>query len=390
MQRPHAVLGAASLQGTQRKGMANPDEFGFVWLLIIALVLIVIFSVVSIPGGGPTQNVTVAEFTLGSVGTQAEASKAYSLGTVVVGEPQKEVLKTIPQVSLGANLFSADTLETTVTVPDYLFDTLRDGAITFGVLETNNYGDLVVQWNGKELYRGKASLGPQTLALSRDLIKPQNTLRLTATGPGWRFWAGTVYILGNVQVSVRTGPAKLAGFDLSNSDLQGFDRGELTFTASGAQDKLLVAVNNRVISSRTPAGPTTVPFTISDAPLRAGTNVLALSSNSTMTLIDANLRVYTLGPGTVRERTFNLTQSHLDQLKASGARGAVRYEVAAVDRAGTLTFTLNGNPLPASRPELGSNAASFSAAEARAGENTLQASGTGAFQVGRVTVTIEK
>ena len=317
---------------SSRIGMKNPDEFGFVWVLIAAFILIVIFSLASgLPGlGGPSQNLTVAEFTLGSVGAQAEASKAYSLGTVTIGEPQKEALKTVPQVSLGANLLSADALETTVAVPDYLADSLRDGAITFGVLETNNYGDLVVQWNGKELYRGRASLGPQQLLLSRDLIKPQNTLRLTATGPGWRFWAGTVYILGNVQVSVRTGPAKLAGFELSSSDLQGFDRAELTFTASGAQDKLLVAVNNRIISSRTPAGPTTISFSLTDVPLRIGTNVLALSANTTMTLIDANLRIYTLGPGSVRTRSFNLTQEQLNAL--SGARGAIRYEVRSEER----------------------------------------------------------
>lgn len=368
--------------------IGNPDKFGFVWLLIAAFIIIIVFGALgTIPGiGGPANGTVLAELTLGPVGAETEATRSYAIGTFTVGDPQVETVKTIPQVSLGANLLSSDALETQVAVPEWLLGSARDASLTFGVLETNNYGDLVIEWNGKELSRGQAALGPNTILIPRELIKAQNTLRLTATGPSWRFWAGTVYILGNVQVGVRYGPAKLYGFDLAPADLQGFDRGELSFYASGSAN-LDVLVNGRSVSSSAPAGATTARFTIADAPLRAGTNILTLSvPQGFVTLQSAQLRIYTLGPGIARERSFNLTQEQL----SIAARPVLRYEVSSMERPGALSFALNGRALPAQQPQLGGNSLALSQSDLRAGENLLSASGTGSFTIGAVKLVAER
>ena len=172
----------------------------FVWVLAIALILIIVVGVFSyfVPYTGPLTNITISTFSPGQVGyVQDFVARRIELRTFTVGEEQTELLRTWPQMELATSWLGGNSEKASVSVPDYLMETARGVRITFNVYQTNNYGNLVIKWNGREIMNQAAPQGQHELFIDKNDVRGSNSLEAYTTGPGFFFWASSVYIIKN-------------------------------------------------------------------------------------------------------------------------------------------------------------------------------------------------
>jgi len=374
------------------KKMKGIDDF--IYVLVIALALVVIFGVVSVflpysgtPGTGG-QNITVAEFSLGSVGYAENEPRSAALGTFTVGEIQAEELKRVPQLEISAGWFGSNSEEFNVVVPSHYRDVLRDITVTFNVRETNEYGNLNVKWNGKSFFAERAPRGSYEVKIDANYVEDSNKLEVSADGPGLAFWAASIYTLRDFRINLDYGPSKLIAFTLGQGDLNTFSKGELRFIGFG-NSNLRVLINGYKIWEGLPDGVEEIGFNYSDAPLRLGENIMSLECpGGRVTLNNARLDLYVLTNQVTRTRNIELTDTQFDLLDKQNKLGELRYRVDTITRQGELNIELNGNDLDASVVRTGWNSVMFTADQALSGTNTFEFSGTGFWDISEAQVLI--
>lgn len=369
----------------------------FIYVLAIALGLIVIFGVFSLffpysglPGTGVGQNVTIAEFSVGAVGYAEDEPKSSELGTFTVGEPQAEELKRVPQLEISQGWFGGNSEEFNIAIPSHFRDVLREIVITFNVRETNEYGNLNVEWNGKSFMAEKAPRGTYTVTIDANYVDDANKLLVSADGPGFAFWAASIYTLRDFRVELEYGPSKLIAFTLGQGDLNTFSKGELRFIGFGSAN-MRVHVNGIKIWEGMPDGVETIGFNFTDAPLRLGENIMSLDSpTGEVTLNNARLDIYALTNQVTRTRTFEITDTQFDMLDKQNKMGEIRFRVESINRKGDLSIEMNGYELETDTVKQGWNSAYFTNGEAMSGDNTVEFSGTGYWDISEAQVMIGK
>ncbi len=372
----------------------------FVWVLAIALVLVVIFMAVAavvpfnpaIPAN-QTANLTIpagaiATFSqLGFVGySSSYTGQTSSFGSFAVGQPQTDNLKKAAQLDICAGIWCNRQQELPVSVPAYYMDTIRGVKISFAVYDTNQYGDLVVKWNGKEFHRGRSAPQDYLITIDGEYVKDSNTLQVYADGPGLMFWASTIYTLRDFRADVEYGPAHINTFTLSQSELSAWNGGELSFYGSGGPGQLRIRSNGYVVYQDAPSGQVSIPLNYSNANPRLGENLIVFDAigGGVFSLSNVQLRLYLMTNQIVKSKTFQLSAADYDNL----GQGRITFIVNSVQRDGEMTIRLNGKSLSVPSPSVGTNIVYFTSAEAAQGSNTLEISGSGYWDIGDMTITI--
>ena len=380
--------------------MKGVDEF--VWVVAIALILVVIFMAVAavipfspVTPPNQTTNVTsgggagaIASFPqLGFVGySSSYAGQSADYGSFVVGQTQAENLKKATQMDICAGLWCNRQQSLDINVPAYYMDTLKDVKVSFAIYDTNQYGDLVVKWNGKEFHRARSASQDYLITIDKQYVKDSNTLQIYAEGPGLMFWASTIYTLRDFRADLEYGPAHINTFVLSQSELSAWNSGDLSFSGSGNTGQLRVRMNNNIIYQGMPAGFITIPLNYSSAAPKIGENLIVFDAlgGGVFSLSNVQLRLYLLTNQIVKSKTFQLGASDYSKL----GQGRITFNVNSVQRDGDMTMRLNGKYLNVPRPSVGSNIVYFTSSEAAQGTNTLEITGSGYWDIGDVTITI--
>jgi hypothetical protein len=365
----------------------------FIWVLAIALILIVGVGVFSyfVPYTGPLTNITISTFSPGQVGyVQDFVARSTDLRTFTVGEEQTELLKAWPQMELATSIFGGNSEKANVNVPDYLMETARGVRITFNVYQTNNYGNLVVKWNGREVMNQAVPSRQHEIFIDRTDVRESNSLEAYTTGPGFFFWASSVYIIKNFNVNLEYGPHRVIPFEMLPSDMQKFDRAEIAAYASGT-GSLEIRINGVSVYSGSPRGVFKEEFTLFEAPIKAGQNILTLiDETGTYTLRDTVFKVYTTGDQSVAGHRFNMTEEHYNFLAQSIFRGKIDYRIGNIARQGGVEINVNGHQLSTPAPRVGWNSAYFTANVVDVGENQVTFSGTGSFDIPEAIIGLER
>jgi hypothetical protein len=363
----------------------------FILVVIAASVFMVIIYLISFIAPWvslPSNHIPVANFTVGKIGVLTDMpTRTESYGDFVVGEEQTEVLETFPQLELATGLLGGKVYNFDVNVPDWYSGTEKGVSITFDVYDTNRYGNLVVRWNGKPFLYEPADKGRHSFVIDPDYIKDENKLQIYAEGPGMFFWASTAYILRNFDVSLAYGPGKLVPLQTTNTELEAFSRGMVTFYATGARNRLNIKVNGVSVYNDYPKGFGSTEFDYGTVPLNRGTNILSFSSPDTVDLRDVELNLYLFTNEAVGRKKFNITNDHYSYMN-SGMRGIIDFDVDTVIREGGLEVRLNDRSMGMLTPEEGWNRVTFTANDVLAGENTITFSGTGGFMIGKAGVSL--
>jgi len=378
--------------------MKGVDEF--VWIVAIALILVVLFMAVSAvfpynPVTPPNQttngtagaNVVASFAQVGFVGySSSYAGQTADYGSFVVGQTQADNLRKATQLDICAGLWCNRQQELSVAVPSYYMDTLKDVRVSFAIYDTNQYGDLVVKWNGKEFHRARSASQDYVITIDREYVKDSNTLQIYAEGPGLMFWASTIYTLRDFRADLEYGPAHISTFTLSQSELGAWNSGDLSFAGSGSTGQLRVRSNGYVVYQGMPAGQVNVPLNYSTAAPKLGENILVFDAlgGGVFSLGNVRLRLYLLTNQVVKSKTFQLAASDYSKL----GQGRISFAVNSVQRDGDMTMKLNGKYLNVPKPVAGGNIVYFTKAEAAQGSNTLEITGSGYWDIGDMTITI--
>jgi hypothetical protein len=379
--------------------MKGIDEF--IWVLAIALVLVVIFMGAAaltpyIPGGGGGNQSngtsggggTIAAYSqIGFVGySSSYAGQGINYGSFVVGQPQAENLKRATQLDICAGLWCDRKQEFSVSVPSYYMDTLRGVKISFAIYDTNQYGDLVVKWNGREFHRARSASQDYVISIDKDYVRDSNTLQIYAEGPGLMFWASTIYTLRDFKADVEYGPAVIRTFTLSQGELSAWNSGELNLYASGDKGQLRVRMNGNVVYQGMPYGQQAIALNYTNAGPKVGENLLVFDAlgGGVFSLSNVQLKLYLLTNQIVKSKTFALSQADYSKLGS----GRITFYVNSAQRSGDMTMKLNGKYLSVPKISAGTNVVYFTRNEAAQGGNTLEMTGSGYWDIGDMTVAI--
>lgn len=372
--------------------MVHVDEFVYVLIaaFIILAVLFAISPLITTPPEAEVSNKTVAEFALGSVGLgSSAATRTVHIGSFIAGVEQLEIIKSIPEIEVSAGVLSSAFVNETVNVEKEILDVIDKIIVEFVVSDTNLLESLGVKWNGKEVFNKRADVGPHRITIDKENILPENVLEIATTAT-WQFWASTVYKLEDLRIDQEYGVAKLIPFQVSGPELESFDKGELTLFVSKkpAEGSLVIKVNGAEVFDNYPNTIEKVVFTLDDAVLRVGRNLLSFSAkDGVFGLSDVRLELFSLSVNTVEERSFELSGDEYKMVEEG--EGRVEIDVESIPRYSDLEVKINDKTVVV-KPKEGLNTLSFSNADVNQGTNTIKFSTTGNIEIGSVKIVVEK
>jgi len=369
---------------------AKVDDFAYVLVaaVIIIAVLLAIFAL--IPPGGIGIVASIENFTLGGVGFTGENMDSLSYGNFRVGDVNTETLKSVPQIQVSSSYLGGSSDKEEIRILNAYVPLAREATITFRVYDsTPTYGNLIIKWNGLELYKNGASKGIYTLHIERQYIKEINNLEISCDGPGVYFWAATTYVLRDFTIKLDYGTMKLLPFVMGSKELETFKNGALEFSSSGS-GKLTIKVNGVQIFSAVPASSESVKFDLFNSGINPGNNMITMSvQGDPVSLQNVILKIFLSTDNIIKERTITIPKDKYD-LFIQGYRGKIELEVTRITRQGAMSISLNGKELSVPSSIKGTNTIYFTASEAVEGSNTLRFSGTGGWEVGEVRILMER
>ncbi len=367
----------------------------FLWALLVVFIILGALMAASIwfpyyPEGMPEEDRVIHTFSAGVLGyTQNYVSRVQDYGDFGVGVPQDEEMMSAPRMEISAGVFGGQGETFTVTVPDYVEEWLKGGTITFTVDESNEYGNLIVRWNGAEVYKGKPR-GEREIELLPSQVKKDNTLEIVAEGPGLMFWAATVYEIKDLVVNARYGPAKFLDFEVSQDELQTLDHFELAWYTVSRRGNLSVSINGEEIYMGYPDRDMSLTFTdntLKSSIIKPGNNRIMLSAiNGSFELSDVIANTYVSRAQRVIKERVDISDEQLKMLQARG--GVLRLYVKSVEREGRITLSINEQTAGSGEGQAGWNALKLNTDLLIAGANWLEISSTGGFDISEAKVEV--
>ncbi|MEM5812484.1 MAG: hypothetical protein QXN71_03945 [Candidatus Aenigmatarchaeota archaeon] len=371
---------------------AKIDEFLFVLIVGVVILVIALAFFASIPPGGIGIIVPVDNFSLGSVGFSGDNVISRNYGSFKVGEINTETIKSIPQIQVSSGYFGSKSEKQEIRILSAYVPLAKEAKITFNVYDsTPSYGNLIIKWNGMEVYKNGASRGQYSIRIDPKYIREINNLEVSADGPGLFFWAATTYILRDFKITLDYGNMKLIPFTMGSEEIETFKNGILEFSNPyNSQSKLTVKVNGEEVFSQKPGPSESVNFDLFNCAITPGNNLITLSVQGDPVQLDnVILKIFLSTQHNVRERKFAISPSNYS-LFSQGYRGKIEFDVASITKQGSMYIKLNGNDIVVSSVQKGTNTAYFSEREAKEGENTIVFSGTGGWEVSDVRILLER
>ncbi|MBN1896519.1 MAG: hypothetical protein JW789_02210 [Candidatus Aenigmarchaeota archaeon] len=342
------------------------------------------------PEGVPEEERVIHTFSAGTVGyTQNYVSSVQEFGDFSVGVPQDEILKSAPALEITAGVFGGESEEFNIIVPDYVMEWLLGGEISFTVEDTNQLGNLVIEWNGAELFSKKAYSGVHSIDIRPEQIKSQNTLKIYSQGPGFMFWAASVYKISDFSAVAHYGPAKFIDFTATNDELETLETFELAWYTASRRGNISVKINGDELYYGVPERDMSIEFTEKDldgAQIRPGNNRITFSpvDGAVFEFQDVLLNTHvSTSKKVVRER-FDLYGEDIVKAKANGV--TLKMYVEYTDRAGAFNVKLNEATAGTATGRDGWNNIELDASLLEEGSNWIEISSSGAFDVGQASL----
>ena len=177
------------------------DEFAFVLVagLIMIVVMLLIWSVPSEVGENITENVTEI-FVIGAQFQDVprhirigDFSVSYQVGSEALSERRNiEIRKGVwedKHENMGGEI-SKD------------MDLVTGGFILIQVLDTNSEGNLVIKINEQIVFDQKTTPGKIEIPVEKSFLVNYNIIEISTTGPRWKFWTSSYYIIDKIEFSV--------------------------------------------------------------------------------------------------------------------------------------------------------------------------------------------
>ncbi|NOX71347.1 MAG: hypothetical protein GXO64_01475, partial [Candidatus Micrarchaeota archaeon] len=259
---------------------------------------------------------------------------------------------------------------------------------SFNLKRTNQLGNLVIKWNGYELFDDVANLNHYDLEVPPERIMDDNHLEISCAGPGWMFWQTNFYELKNFIVYAEYGPEMVVPFDLSIDELERWDKAEFSFFVTGDDEAtILIKLNGDVIYSGNDAGEKVLfDVNYTSADLKPGTNLMAfVSEGGKVRLHNAKMKIKTFGNDeAVLEKTIDISGNDYTYVSRHGAYLDVK--IKEILKNGMLTISINGKKINVPISAIGKTSVFVDSTKFMEGQNAIEFSGTGAWIIENIKI----
>ncbi|MBN2101397.1 MAG: hypothetical protein JW716_00835 [Candidatus Aenigmarchaeota archaeon] len=374
------------------------DEF--IYVLIAVVVIFALLFAFSAPladimsdDGSTGNEVEIANLSVGSVGLLGNnIAKVVSFGTFDLGTPQKYDFVTLQETGIQGGVMGSHSerfdIDTTV---EEVRTSLKSVKVGFDLKKTNQLGNLVINWNGYEIFNDVANLNHYDIEIPSERIMEKNYIEISAA-PSWMFWTATSYELENLKVYAEYGPEKVVPFVLTTEEIETWDKGEFSFFTTGDDEtSILIKLNGDVVYNDNNIGER-AEFEIgyTDADLKAGTNLMSFkATGGIITMHNTKMNVITFEGGSARvDKNINIPQDKYAYLSRYGA--SLDIYITEIDKQGTLIVAVNGKEISSPVSVEGHTTMFIDATKFVQGDNVISFSGTGVWNIESVRIYTKK
>ncbi|MCS7106006.1 MAG: hypothetical protein NZ942_01685 [Candidatus Aenigmarchaeota archaeon] len=158
------------------------------------------------------------------------------------------------------------------------------GFIKILVDETNNAGNLIVEFNGEEVYNKNTNPGEVFIELNSSKIKKSNVVTIKAGLPGWKFWMNTVYRISSAKFGIYYYGVseKISEFELGDKEVNNFKYAWLSARVkdSNPTRDLIIKINDKEVykTNKKAADLISKVFYPGEINLRKGINLISFST----------------------------------------------------------------------------------------------------------------
>jgi len=156
------------------------------------------------------------------------------------------------------------------------------GNIVIDILYTNNEGNLIVRFNNQVVFDQRAMPGEVVIPIDKSLLKSYNVIEISTSGPGWNFWATSIYRIDKVEFKVDYfGEAgKVEIFNVYRDEIAKFKEGRVEFNIQSYEGVggLIVKINDYTVYEGQRRGRVQLSFNYVDVGLVKGENTISFST----------------------------------------------------------------------------------------------------------------
>lgn len=199
---------------------------------------------------------------------------------------RKSVLGELKNTTVKKGFLSDRSQEITFNLTKSQLNKLTSLSLRYVVEDTNSFGKLFIDLNGKEIFSGYPTPGQtESLKTNSSLLRKNNVLTISAGSSGMKFWAPTIYKLNNFTVS-----SKILGrerknfiFSLTKKQARNFEKGRIVLRPEEIKGDapLVIQVNGRDVYRKRMKKPSTASVWVDfeDAEMKEGKNRLTFSTD---------------------------------------------------------------------------------------------------------------
>lgn len=195
----------------------------------------------------------------------------------------EEVLKTERNVLVKRGINENKYFKTSARISQDL-EFVTGGMINIDILDTNLEGKLIVKVNDEVVYDRATTSGRIKIPVSKGLLSSYNTIEISTSAPGWKFWTSSFYRIDRIEFSINLygGKEHAEYFSVSDAAVRNFKSAKLQFEIEDhtGDGNLIIEINDNAIFDGQPHRIFTQDFDAFDVGLVKDRNTLAFSTES--------------------------------------------------------------------------------------------------------------
>lgn len=179
-----------------------------------------------------------------------EFNVSYAKGTDTLGSKS--------DVTVWGGYFSSQPVTFTAAASDAKLAIATAASVELAVGGTNGAGNLIVLFNGNEVYNGAVGEGQLSVPINASEVKTTNTVTIKAAPPGLAFWSSTTYDLQSAKLTLSySGESPQAFMFLMSADqITNFKRFDLFYVVKddtvSPVPEMKIKINNQIVFWKTP------------------------------------------------------------------------------------------------------------------------------------------
>lgn len=207
-------------------------------------------------GGSSSLSLSI---TVGNISVIPLESRPIFLGGVDVRYAKgSETLASKENLEVTKGTFSESTEAFSVSFPPEKLAITTSSHLEIFIVDTNKRGNLIIEFNGQELYNRKTDVGKIVISLDKSLLNTTNVVKIRTTGPSvFQFWFKAFYKIEKVNfvINFQDVSGQERTFELDQNEVQNFHHFQFQARVkeySVPLEELIIKINNQIVHAEKP------------------------------------------------------------------------------------------------------------------------------------------